>query len=469
MKRAVSISFYLLLSLCHSISLAVNMPPVFADGMVLQRNSEVSFWGDADPNERIIINASWSEKSFATVADNHGAWRINVATTSEGGPYSVTVSGSKDMISIDDVLLGEVWLCSGQSNMAFRILIMQDYEEELKNFNYPEVRLYSSGRGAATYPKKEIRGEWISLDRATPEHSAIPALFGRELYIRLGVPIGILNVSYPGSSNEAWLPEDQIADLDKPMAILEEARNGADKWGGSIPSGLFNAMLNPVIPYGIRGVAWYQGEDNASHPSTYHLLLSRLISSWRELFNNRKLPFIICQLSGYQSQFDMRWVAIQEIQGKIQDEFEGVYTIPTYDIGLPDNIHPKNKQEVVRRMVSVTESEVYGHRRRDALPPVIKQIKKGRSSIRLSFSNATEWKKTEDADLHNFEIAGKDGIFKPANARIAGRKKVVVWNEDIEDPQDVRYAFKPFNADVNFFNSNSMPVLPFRTDNYPLY
>lgn len=467
MKRAVIL--LVILSFSQYIALALDLPSVFADGMVLQRNSEVAIWGDADPGEKVTINASWSEKSISTIADNYGAWIVYVTTAAEGGPYTLTVSGNKEVITVSNVLLGEIWLCSGQSNMAFRILIMQDYEKELKSCNYPEVRLYSSSRNAATDPKKDIHGEWISLDKVTQEHSAIPALFGRELFNRLGVPIGILNVSYPGSSNEAWLPEDQIADLDKPKAILEEVRNGADKWGGSIPSGLFNAMLNPVIPYGIRGVAWYQGEDNASHPSTYHLLLSRLISSWRELFNNDELPFIICQLSGYQSQFDMGWVAIQEIQGKIQDEFEGVYTIPTYDIGLPDNIHPKNKQEVVRRMVSVTDSEVYKHRKRDALPPVLKQIKKGRAFLRLSFSNATGWKKTEDANLHNFEIAGKDGIFKPANARIAGRKKVVVWNEYIEDPKDVRYAFKPYNADVNLFNSNSMPVLPFRTDTYPIY
>jgi len=282
MKRLVKSTFVacFLIVFTAIASANISLPEIFADNMVLQRNSDVTFWGWAKPGEPVIIKVGWAEGELSTKADNQGTWKIAVKTPGAGGPFAIQIKGFNE-INFKNVLIGEVWLCSGQSNMEWSAnsgIINKD--EEIAKANYPNVRFFSVYHSSATSPQNHCTGEWTECNPETMRSfSVIAYFFGQKLHGELGIPIGLINSSWGGTPAEAWMPEEVIQNdyfLSKAAALQKPV-----PWGPVEPGRLYNSMIAPLVPFKIAGVLWYQGEGNTINGYAYTRLLSALIGSWR--------------------------------------------------------------------------------------------------------------------------------------------------------------------------------------------
>lgn len=260
---------------------SVSIPDIFSDNMVLQQKSEITFWGWSNAGETISIKADWMDKEVTLVTGNQGKWNTVIMTPAAGGPFNIHIRGSNEII-LKNILIGEVWLCSGQSNMEFSAMSgINNRDEEIKNASYPEIRLFSVYHGSSRYPQDHLKGEWSACTPETMRYfSAVGYFFARKLHKELGIPVGIINSSWGGTPAETWMPEEVIQNND----MLREAASKLIpvRWGPVEPGRLYNFMISPLIPFRIAGVLWYQGESNATNAYAYKDILSELIGSWRK-------------------------------------------------------------------------------------------------------------------------------------------------------------------------------------------
>jgi sialate O-acetylesterase len=429
-----------------SISMAeVRLPAIIGDNMVLEQQAQAAIWGWADPGEKVTVTLDG--KRAEAMPDTRGKWLARIPTPKAGGPYELTVEGTNKIV-LKNVLIGEVWLCSGQSNMEISTGGGGAINAEL-----PTIRLFKVARGLATKPREDLpEGKWVECTPATAlDFSAVGYFFARDLQRSLHQPVGMIQCAVGGSSIGCWMSGETIEALPH---FKETVKNG-------FPSGTFyNGMIAPIQPFTLRGALWYQGEAQHASSSTYAMELPALINAWREAWNDEKLAFLIVQLPRYAQPALIDWTLIREAQLKTAMTVPHTGLAVTIDVGDPTDLHPANKEVVGQRLALAAEAIAYGK----DVPysgPLFDSLKRDKDgSLRLSFKHVYGGLATpENQPLMGFEIAGADGAFRSAAARIAG-KDVIVSSPDVPAPTAVRYGWAN-DPHCNLFNHEHLPASPF--------
>ena len=482
----------------------VKLPAIISDNMVLQQDAPAGVWGTADAGEKVTVK--FAGKTAEAVADDSGKWKVKLEGLAAGEPGEMTIAG-KNSITIKNVVAGEVWVASGQSNMEFRIQGTKDAAAEIAAANFPMIRMYTVQRNAQAEPVEDTVGKWeVCTPQSVPSFSAVGYFFARRLYQTLKQPIGVIHTSWGGTAAELWTPKPvltadpaykgildswtkAVADYpqakekyDKDLAAWKEltktpppegkqhppqprAPRGGDTTGS--PSCLYNGMIAPILNYAIRGAIWYQGESNAGQPDLYKKLFPAMIKSWRLAFKNEEFPFLYVQLANYMARHDLptdsNWARLREAQLETLDvPHTGMAVI--IDIGEEKDIHPKNKQDVGLRLALWAEATVYYRDQEYSGPlPGGFQIEEGKA--RLTFRNGEGMKASDGGKIKGFAIAGEDKKFVWADAEIQG-DHVVVSSPQVTSPVAVRYGWAD-NPECNLINATGLPATPFRTDEWP--
>ncbi|PRY09947.1 sialate O-acetylesterase [Pontibacter ummariensis] len=465
MKKAlITIQFVIALSLSIvNAASAVTLPAIFSDHMVLQQNAEVIIWGSAKAGEEVTVTGSWDNKSVTTKANNLAKWSVKLNTPPAGGPYTVTVKGYNTIV-INDVLTGEVWLASGQSNMEWSAAAgIENAEQEIPKANYPAIRFFSVVHQTADGPQLDVKGEWVVSTPETMKHfSAVAYFFGRELHQELGVPVGLINSSWGGTPGEVWVSPETIA---KDPVLKEAAATQEEvQWGPVQPGKAYHAMIAPLIPYRIAGALWYQGESNTNAPEAYATLLPALIHNWRSEWGY-EFPFYFVQIAPYKDYGPQAGAILRDAQRRsLKVPNTGMVVVS--DIGNNDDIHPRNKIDVGKRLANLTLHKTYGKTERPASGPLYREMKVEGRKVRLFFDYADQGLVSKGKELTNFQIAGEDRQFVDAKAKIEGNT-VVVQAKSVKNPTAVRFEWR--NAvEPSLFNKAGLPASSFRTDNWPI-
>lgn len=472
---------------------SITLPSYYASGMVLQQKSVFQLKGKSTPNANMMFSASWDNVKVYTNADSEGNFSFKVTVPEASTKtyalhiYELKKKGNRDVViasrNITQVYAGEVWFCSGQSNMQMPVQgswgLMNNYQEEIKNANYPMIKLLSvaaSGKNNHPADDTDLWSNWVACSPSTiPDFSALAYCFGRELYKNLNIPIGLIQCAYGGSNAEAWVSLETArtipalkTQLDK-FAKYDFHRDSVSKYLGmknefQVPTLLYNTMVHPMINFPIRGVIWYQGEANAWGSSYYTALMDSLISSWRKDWGY-KFPFYTVQLAAWQTpaefQENSNWAALRWDQWKTSQQMDSTGMATAVDVGNATDIHPKNKQEVGRRLALIALKNTYGfHVVADAPKPV---------SYRFEYKKAYI---TFDKKIHvrndsvpvGFRF--KDRSYKrfyAATAKVVGDKTIEISVSQPLRPSAIYYNWADYPIG-NIYGENNLPVLPFRTD-----
>lgn len=465
--------------------------PLFANDMVLQRGVADPIWGWTEPGKEVTV--SMNGKTASVTAGQDGKWMAKIGPFEAGGPYELTISGPREL-KLTNVLVGDVWICSGQSNMEMGIGNVLHANEEIRNADHSQVRLftvpkhiaYEPQSGFAHNPKQPREARWLVC---TPENiqvgdwagfSAVGYFFGRDLQQKLHIPIGLIHTSWGGTLAEAWTSDkalDQMPDFHPLVQKLQkehsggcEEQAGKDASKRSNPNQvtvLYNGMIAPLEPLAIKGAIWYQGESNAGHPMQYRTLLPTMINDWRHRFNVGPFPFLIVQLASFMPESpqpqESNWAELREAQALTAKTVGHSAIAVATDIGDAKDIHPKNKQEVGRRLALDALALVYG-KDVECSGPVFTSMQEQGNSLVLHFDHLGGGLEAKgNAALKGFAIAGPDKKFVWADAKIQG-DRVVVSSPQIEHPVAVRYAWANNPAEANLYNKAGLPAPPFRTD-----
>lgn len=437
----------------------IHMPAIFSDNMVLQRNAEVKIWGWAKALEPVTLKTSWSKEIFKTKANNQAYWEITLKTPDIRGPQVITLNGYNE-VKISNILLGEVWLLSGQSNMewSFNSGILHK-EEAFKNVDNNQIRFFSVVQQSAEFPQNDLKGSWeISSVESMKNFSAIGHFFGQKLHAELeGIPIGLINSSWGGTPAEAWMPKKQFEKdslLAQAATILKEV-----PWGPHEPSKIFNAMIFPITHFYIKGVLWYQGESNTDNADHYEMIFSELIKSWRGQWGN-EFPFYFAQIAPYDYGEGYNGVIVRDAQRRVL-KLPKTGMVMTSDIGNIKDIHPRNKRDVGLRFASLVLKEVYG-KEGNPYAPMFDKLVINKKSITVHFNNAAGLKfDAKNADSQ-FEVAGKDRAYKKVTFKIIG-DQVVLNTSGISNPQYVRFGWCN-TCEPNLLNSVGLPASSFTSE-----
>ncbi|TMI85559.1 MAG: sialate O-acetylesterase [Bacteroidetes bacterium] len=432
--------------------------------MVLQQKSDVTIWGWCDAGEKIKLKTTWDTTTYNTVGSSSARWSLQVKTPVGGGPYQITIDGNNKTV-LDDVLVGEVWLCSGQSNMEMSVSWGIPYADEVANATDKNIRFFYIPRTTAEYPQDDVKAEWVVCNPDDMKRfSAAAYFFGKTLRQNLNVPVGLINASWGGTPAEVWTPVEAI---DNNAALKNAAAKlSPSSWWPVTPALNYNAMIYPIIKYSIAGAIWYQGEANVKTASTYTELLSTMIKSWRKAWQ-KDFPFYYVQIAPYAGYGENSSSAfLREAQTKALATPNTGMIVTTDLVDNINDIHPKMKKEVGIRLANYALSETYGKQGLVYKSPSYKNMKVEKDRIRIYFDNADKGLMTKDKTINEFFIAGDDQNFLPANAKIE-KNTVVVWNDSVKKPVAVRFAFR--NASLpNLFSKEGLPVVPFRTDDWPV-
>ena len=493
------------LLLLAGISQAEVQPsPLFSDHAVLQSGMSVPVWGTAAPGEKVTVTFLKQHRSAVAGAD--GRWMVRLTKLKPGGPYDMTIAGS-NTIQVHDVLVGEVWVGSGQSNMEFTVSVkaarfagMQDEDKVIAAANYPQIRMFTVAETKSYTPLSVTKGKWVICSPDTVgAFSAVGYLFAKDLQQALKVPVGIVTVAYGASVAEAWIPRDVVAA--DPLLQADLARFDAqetffkshpgaaatDAPAGPLtinaraprpgplrdpaqdqhqPTVLFNGMVDGVIPYAIRGALWYQGEsvvDGVAGVKRYGDTMDKLVTSWRSLWGEGDFPFFAVQLPALKNVSNNP--AEREQQAKILD-LPNTGLAVTIDIGDPNNVHPKNKAPLGERLTKIALAKAYGQKLEYSGPQYAGFDVTG-DSVRVRFTHVDGGLMAKDGPLQWFEIAGEDKVFVPAEATIEGGT-IVVHSKDVAKPVAVRYAWDNYPFGCNLYNQAGLPAAPFRTDDWDI-
>ncbi len=442
------------------------LPSFFSDNMMLQQNENVNIWGQDSPNAEIIITGSWGIKK-QTRAGNDGKWEISIPTTFAGGPYSITVEGT-EIIQIDNVLFGEIWLCSGQSNMEMPLKgltnqpISESNEHILQSRNQ-KIRYFEVEKNTSLTPLRDVKGKWkIAEPNTAKDFSAVAYFFGKKLYDMTSLPIGLIESSWGGSSAEAWTDKETLKNFPEIEVPDEIDKNMPPQ---RTPTLLYNAMIHPLAKYNIKGAIWYQGESNRQAPEQYKKLFPAMINLWRQAWGQGNFPFYFVQIApfGYR---DGNAGFIREAQLYSYQHVENSGIVITLDIGDCNFIHPRQKREVGERLAYWALANNYGFDGFACSGPLYKEMEITENArINISFEFAPNGLSSFGKELTEFEIAGEDKIFHPARAVINRDRTITVWSEKVPDPVSVRYAFSNC-PEASLFNIEGLPASSFRTDDW---
>lgn len=502
-------------SLSAGATAEVRLPHVLGDHMVLQRDVPLPVWGWADPGERIHVQLGDNSASIA--ADQEGNWMVKLPAMKAGGPHELVVHG-ENTVRVTDVLVGEVWLCSGQSNMEMGVGVVMDADKEIAAADYPRIRLLELPRNPAGEPVRDINAQWRACGPKTIADgwwggfSAVGYFFGRELHNELGVPVGLIDSAWGGTRIEPWTPPggfasvpalhevvDQITQKDEQykQKTLPERMDKIEKWIAATraalaagdplprtpywprhplenerePTGLYNGMIHPLAPFAIRGAIWYQGESNVhtADGMLYFEKMKALVGGWRSVWGQGDFPFYYVQLAPFKYTLHRKTISPYDMP-EIWEAQLAALQIPntgiavTTDLGDWRDIHPKNKQEVGRRLALWALAKTYGRTELVYSGPLYGSMTVEGDRIRIRFEYVGGGLSTRDGQALNwFEIAGADRVFHTARAEIDG-ETVLVWSEKVPEPVAVRFAWHMLPEPIpNLVNKEGLPASPFRT------
>jgi sialate O-acetylesterase len=441
----------------------LRLPSTFGSHMVLQQRTEVPLWGWASPSEEVRVVASWApEPLVAKTSAQTAQWQVVLQTPEAGGPHSIRVEGGSARLLLEDVMIGEVWFASGQSNMQWTPSSgIDNAEVEIAKADHPGLRFFTVPKATAETPQVSCPGQWVVSTPETMRHaSAVGYFFARRLEEALHVPVGVVNASWGGSPIETWMKPDLV--LSDP-ALAQEAAENNPTWSPIKPGAAYHAMVVPWLNFPVAGAVWYQGEANVGHPGSYARLMEKLVSSWRVDWG-RDLPFYFVQIAPFRYGDDERAARLREQQQRALG-IARTGMVVTGDITSdPTDIHPKNKQDVGLRLANLALADTYRVAGLVAKSPMYRShtVEKGR--VRVAFSNAESGLTRKGKEIRGLLVAGADHHFVPALAKIEGAT-LIVWSKDVKEPMAVRYAFSS-DATLSLFATAGLPVAPFRTDSW---
>ncbi|WP_240336880.1 sialate O-acetylesterase [Rufibacter psychrotolerans] len=441
---------------------AVSLPAIIGNHMVLQRNAEVTIWGWGHTGEEVTVTGSWDNKPVKTKVNGLAQWSVKLQTSGVTQPQTVTVKGYNTIV-LEDVLLGEVWLCSGQSNMEWSANAgIDNAQKHVAEANYPSIRFFQVPRRTADAPQLDLPGQWVVCTPQTMQHfSAVGYFFGREIHQNLKTPVGLINSSWGGTPAEVWLSAGAMAA--NPVLAEAAAKRKEVEWGPVQTAKAYNAMIAPLIPFRLAGALWYQGESNVDAPEVYAQMLPALIQDWRSAWK-QDFPFYYVQIAPYKYGGAEEWPRLAEAQLKtLRVPHTGMAVI--HDVGNVDDIHPRNKLDVGKRLAALALNKTYGKKDVVSSGPIYRSMKVQGNKTRLYFDHADQGLVVKGKELTYFEIAGEDQQFVPATAKIDGNT-VVVSAKEVKKPVAVRFGWSN-SANPNLFNKAGLPASAFRTDSWP--
>lgn len=451
-------------AMCCTAKGQISLASPFTDNMVLQQKTEVQIWGWGAPSEEIKISGSWSSSDTVSVIVNDmGCWSTKIATVKAGGPYTLTVLGM-DRVELKNVMLGEVWLCSGQSNMEWtHNQGLNNSEKEIAQANHPNIRIYHIPRRGSETLQNSCDAQWTECNSNTmASTSAVAYFFARELTEKMDVPVGIVVSSWAGTPANVWVPENVITS----HPYLNSVKHGKSPYFPNQTAVAYNQMINPLVPYTLAGAIWYQGESDTGERASlgYGLLMKRLIESWRGAFNNSELPFYFVQIAPFSGYSTTPFAAILREQQELvvsQVPQTGMVVINDLVEDIND-VHPRNKLDVGVRLANMAMAKTYDLPIKSYQSPTYKSVVFKRDKAYVSFDNILTEIEVRGKTIVGFMIADTSGVFVPAKA-ILNDGVVIVSAKGIKTPTAVRYCFDSATIG-NLFTKEGLPFAPFRTD-----
>jgi len=506
MRLLPILTFSVCLAAIQAAQAEIVLAPLFSDGVVLQREKPIPVWGRAEPGQKLVV--TFQDQTMRTTVDADGRWIVYFeAVPASGDPHEIVVAAAKESVVVRDVVVGEVWLASGQSNMEWTIANVVPEEQKIAAVDLPLVRQLKIERTTAGRPADTVRtGGWQKANPSTvPHFSAVGYFFARELHRRLRVPVGIVNSSWGGSPIEAWMSDrsrhattlgptiderwkatraewtpERIARHASEMEAWQQAEAQAKATNTKNPlpwpkqpatddshyrpGNLFNGMIAPLQPFALRGFLWYQGESNVERPNEYEELFPAMIRSWRANWGDDSLPFYFVQIPNYADRNPQgrQWARLREAQTKAL-ELPRTAMAVTIDVGDPDDIHPRTKMEVGRRLALIAKTEIHDLPG-DTSGPMFVGATRENGAMRVRFTHAATGLVAHQRPVQELELAGADQVFHPAVGRIE-RDTLVVTSPHVPAPVAVRYAWTNAPA-ANLYNGAGLPAEPFRSDNW---
>lgn len=469
MKKLILL-FLLIFTIDASASL--KLPAIFGDNMMLQQNTEVSVWGWADAEASVSVMPSWTKQKYQVKADAEGKWTLKVQTpVASKNLHRMVIQSGKDKILYRNILIGEVWLCLGQSNMEMPMKgfkgqpVINSNEDILRSKN-PNIRIITVKRTSTIDLQEDFVGKW---EEATPEtireFSATGYYFGRLLNEMTDTPVGLILSSWGGTWIESWMHKDWLTNF--PEIKIPHSTDDI-KVPNRTATTLFNGMINPIKGYSIRGGIMYQGESNYDRPKQYPALFKTFVQKLREVWQQGEFPFFYCQIAPYnnppEAHGDFNAAFLREAQYKASKEITNSGMVVLMDVGEEMCIHPSDKRTGGERLGLMALGKVYGQKGFAYESPELDGFEVKGNIATLSFANAPMWLTSYGKDMKNFEVAGADKVFYPAKAKF-NRSKVEVWSDQVNEPVAVRYGFKDF-VEAELFSTEGLPVSSFRTDNW---
>jgi sialate O-acetylesterase len=448
----------------------IKVASVLGDNMVLQRNAVVKIWGKAKPEEKLTVKADWVAGQVNTSCDSKGEWMVKLKTMEAGGPHSITITSSKEKVVLNNILFGEVWLCSGQSNMEMPMTGFGDSpingsNDFLLDADNDNIRLFKVARAVSAVPVDTCTGKWSVASAETASgFSAVGYLYARLLQQKLKVPVGVICSSWGGSAIEAWMSHETILPFTEAYKRTTQEKSAINQRA----SNLYNGMISPLINFAIKGAIWYQGESNIGNYKEYAALQACMVANWRKDFGMGEFPFYFVQIAPYwYNNSKANNSALQR-----DEQLKAISQIPnsgmacTLDIGEEKNIHPAEKFTVAKRLALWAFTETYGIKGIQYKSPSFTKMDVKDTLAILSFDNVALGLSTYGKEVNCFEIAGADSVFYPANLAIKA-KQANVWSVKVKIPVAVRYGFSNFPITTGYlYNTAGLPVPSFRTDNW---
>ena len=470
MKNTILAFLTVFLFFSYNTSFAkIKLPSIIASNMVLQRNTSVKIWGWATPGEKISIKATWISEIVKITASDNGRWEIAIKTTLSKESQSIQLKSSESNINLENILFGEVWVCSGQSNMRMplkgytgqptfegNLAVATSKNTNLRLFSITENGSPSLLDSVSNYKKWEIAAPETSKD-----FSAVAYFYGKQLQEILDVPVGLIMTSWGGTRIQPWMSKEAVA----PFLEVNEVKKDTTEKYKRIPSAIFNAMINPITSYTIKGAIWYQGETNRNEPKIYQKLLPEMVKDWRKQWNIGDFPFYYVQIAPNKYVDKSKSQYLREAQLKALEVIPNSGMAVLSDIGSDVTIHPPRKKEVAERLLFLALNKTYGIKDVDCTGPVYKSMSEKEGALFLSFDAAETGIFSPETELSNFEIAGEDKIFYPAKAEIIAHKQVKVSSLDVKVPVAVRYGWNNWFVGT-LYDNNMLPASSFRTDDW---
>lgn len=465
--KIISLSFIILLFISTTASSKVILPGVIDHNMVLQQKSEAALWGKAKPEAKVKITTSWNGKSYTTHAGSDSLWRVAVSTPAAGGPFNLTFDDG-DKLTLNNILIGEVWVCSGQSNMAMPIKGYKNQPVEgsndiLMNARNSQIRLFHVSRQFSDKMKFDAKVRpWEEADiESVSEMSAVGYLFAKIIQEKLKVPVGIILTSWGGTRIQAWMSSSSLQPF---PSIKVPVPGDTVKLGQNSPTVLYNAMINPIVGFSIKGALWYQGEADRRNYQDYPKLMQSMVSDWRTRWNRGNWPFYYVQIAPYIYDNDNKTFFQREAQQEALKLIPNSAMVVSADVGKERSIHPPDKMTIAKRLAYCALARDYGMNKLPYLGPVYKSMKIVGDAIDVSFDNMPNGLYSGGKPLTLFEIAGEDKVFYPAEAKVIPTG-IKVKSDKVKKPVAVRYGFKDWFIG-ELYNTEGLPASSFRTDNW---